>query len=206
MRQSDQTRAFYIRYTNAADMAKVIQAAMGDEVHLAVIEDEKIYGHIDPEEKADVGQGAYKNPDLTVGPRDEAGGTLGAVSGAVKSTATGSGQGNNRPLLAILTVFKRNNCIVARSLDSGLLNEMARIIEALDTPTSQVLLEIKILQLNLDDGFESFFDISFTDTGSSGFAGDYATSLGWGGSSAIGSNTLAFLFDGQKLDARHSIL
>ena len=163
VRQSDQTRAFYIRYTNAADMAKVIQAAMGSEVHLAVIENEKIYGHIDPEEQADVRQGGEAGRELIA-----AAGTGEGVTGELNAAAS-----NTRPLLAILTVFKRNNCIVARSLDSGLLNEMARIIEALDTPTSEVLLEIKILQLTLNDGFESFFDLSYAKEGFSGLSGEY---------------------------------
>jgi hypothetical protein len=65
-RQSDQTRAFYVRYTNAADMAKLIKASMGEEVHLAVIEDEKIYGHIDPEKAAAVSQGSGDTPALSV--------------------------------------------------------------------------------------------------------------------------------------------
>jgi type II secretory pathway component GspD/PulD (secretin) len=201
VRQSDQTRAFYIRYTNAADMAKVIQAAMGEEVHLEVIEDEEIYGHIDPEEEAEVGSGEYDAPQLTTVDRetvtqvsiaqvpayDEGAGVAGKPSA---ETASVNGK---RPLLAILTVFKRNNCIVARSLDGALLNEMARIIEALDTPTSQVLLEIKILQLTLDDGFESFFDFQWADS---------KNSMEVLGSKAIGATTFSHLFSDDQINAR----
>ncbi len=203
-RQSDQTRAFYVRYTNAADMAKLIKASMGEEVHLAVIEDEKIYGHIDPEEDAEVSQGSGKTPTLTVNadkgdmqdvPLLEAGSTGSGKTG-------GSGSKSDKPTMAILTVFKRNNCIVARSLDGGLLNEMGRIIEALDTPTSQVLLEIKILQLTLGDGFESFFDVDWAVASAAGITGDYTTTMGLGGSSSLSSNTLNFVFDSEKLDAR----
>ena len=209
VRQSEQTRAFYARYTNAADMAKVIQAAMGEEVHLEVIEDEEIYGHIDPEEEAEVGDGAYDAPVLGGGTVESsvAAGRAGAGPTAIGRAGFDSPEAartaeGKRPLLAILTVFKRNNCIVARSLDGALLNEMARIIEALDTPTSQVLLEIKILQLTLDDGFESFFDFDYTDSGSMGLTGDFVTELGLGGSTAIGSQTFDFIFDSEKLNAR----
>jgi type II secretory pathway component GspD/PulD (secretin) len=198
IRQSDQTRAFFIRYTNAADMAKVIQAAMGSEVYLSVIEGEKIYGHIDPEEKADVGRGQARAPELS-------GGTAAAHAGPVFSEPgpeAVSGQADEKPLLGILTVFKRNNCIVARSLDAGLLNEMARIIEALDTPTSQVLLEIKILQLTLGDGFESFFEVNYADARSSKVIGDYAAAVGAGGSTIIGANTLDMVLSTDKLNAR----
>jgi len=205
VRQSDQTRAFYIRYTNAADMAKLIQAAMGSEVHLAVIEDEKIYGHIHPEEAAEVGRGTPQHPELM--DRQQTGSTDAVPVPLDKTAPPGpeakaKGMENNRPLLAILTVFKRNNCIVARSLDGGLLNEMSRIIEALDTPTSQVLLEIKILQLNLNDGFESFFQIKYGDSGTTDVTGDYAVGLGLGGSTTISANTLDLVLDTEKLDAR----
>ena len=203
-RQSDQTRAFYVRYTNAADMAKLIKASMGEEVHLAVIEDEKIYGHIDPEKAAKISQGSDDTPTLTVdaGKGDGQDVPLLEATMAGSGMAGGSGSKSDKPTMAILTVFKRNNCIVARSLDGGLLNEMGRIIEALDTPTSQVLLEIKILQLTLGDGFESFFDVDWAVASAAGITGDYTTTLGLGGSSSLSSNTLNFFFDSEKLDAR----
>lgn len=201
VRQSDQTRAFYIRYTNAADMAKVIQAAMGEEVYLKVIDDEKIYGHIDPEEDAEVGAGEYDAPVLTAGnpkksPKENASRFPTPAAGEATIGTTGSEaqpSAAKRPLLAILTVFKRNNCIVARSLDGTLLNEMARIIEALDTPTSQVLLEIRILQLTLDDGFESFFDFEWADS---------KNALDLLGSKAVGSTTFGYVFSNDKINAR----
>lgn len=201
-RQSDQTRAFYIRYTNAADMAKLIKASMGDEVHLAVIDDEKIYGHIDPEKAATISQTSAGEPTLSI-KIDEGGDSLPTL---LKDLVQGSGartpQAGFKPTMAILTVFKRNNCIVARSLDGGLLNEMGRIIEALDTPTSQVLLEIKILQLTLGDGFESFFNINWDVASGTGISGAFASTLGLGGSTTMGSNTLNFAFNSEKLLAR----
>jgi type II secretory pathway component GspD/PulD (secretin) len=86
-----------------------------------------------------------------------------AVSVANTDTAATAESKSKKPLLAILSVFKRNNCIIARSLDASLLNEMAKIIETLDTPTSQVLLEVKILQITLGDEFESFFQFDYGD-------------------------------------------
>jgi general secretion pathway protein D len=79
---------------------------------------------------------------------------------------------------------------------------MGRIVEALDTPTSQVLLEIRILQLTLGDGFESFFDVDWSVATASGITGDYAATLGLGGSTALSSSTLNFVFDSEKLAAR----
>jgi type II secretory pathway component GspD/PulD (secretin) len=207
VRRSEQTRAFYVRYTNAADMAKVIQAAMGDQVRLAVIENEKIYGHIDPEEEADVGGGAAgTGQELAVAAAEAAvpaalpRSVAGKEGEALRQTPHGE-----KPTLAILTVFKRNNCIVARSLDGALLNEMAGIVSALDTPTSQVLLEVRILQLTLDDDFQSFFDFDYTDSGSSGVTGAYDVSAGLLSAGAITSTSLDFVLDGAKLDARISL-
>jgi type II secretory pathway component GspD/PulD (secretin) len=192
VRRSDQTRAFYVRYTNAADMAKVIQAAMGSEVKLEAIEDENIYGHIYPEEKVTIGKS-----DTSVDELSFAQSLAGAVSASGDAEALNAP--NTSPLLAVLTVFKRNNCIVARSLDAELLDEMGRIIAALDTPTSQVLLEIKILQVTLDDNFESFFDFNYIDVGS-----DNRTVLNAGGSTLLGSNTLSYILNTEQLDAQVS--
>ncbi|MFH1020833.1 MAG: hypothetical protein V1782_09545, partial [Pseudomonadota bacterium] len=211
-RQSDQTRAFYVRYSNALDMAKVIKATMGDEVRLTIIDDEKIYGHLDPSEST---SGSSASSSSGSGSSGRAGDTLGLTPGQLEKigvqtataaqTATGdksqTGQ-TTRPLLAMLTVFKRNNSIIARSLDSALLNEMGRIIESLDTPTNQVLLEIKILQLTLDDGFESFFRFDYSDSGSAGSLGNFVTGVALGGASVSGSTAFNFVFDSDKLDAR----
>ncbi|MCG8642526.1 MAG: hypothetical protein MI862_22560 [Desulfobacterales bacterium] len=182
IRQNEHTRAFSIKYTNAADMAKIIQALMGSEVYLSEIEDEKVYGHVDPEADIDL-TGRYEGPDLDNTSnqriifmdrlindrRPDHTGSLKRDTVPVPQTAGSSAEASSpaekpsKPLLAILTVFKRNNSIIARSLDESLLNEMARIIETLDTPTSQVLLEVKILQITLDDEFESFFQFDFGD-------------------------------------------
>nr|WP_306464113.1 hypothetical protein [Desulfobacter hydrogenophilus] len=189
IRQTEHTRAFSIKYTNAADMAKIIQALMGSEVYLSAIEDEEVYGHLDPEEEVDL-DGEYDGPDLDNSSsqrivlmsqlgnqmdrssraqadqqqavQDALSAAAAAVSAANSSDKTTESK-SKKPLLAILTVFKRNNCIIARSLDESLLNEMAKIIETLDTPTSQVLLEVRILQITLDDEFESFFQFNYGD-------------------------------------------
>lgn len=211
VRQTPQTRAFFVRYTNAADMAKVIQASMGKEVYLAAIEDEQVYGHIDPEEDLDVGSGDYDAPELLDTRIRKSGGAQDGALGQpatrgtqrYESTFASSDEGEERrqkeddedePLLAVLTVFKRNNCIVARSLDEGLLNEMGKIIEALDTPTNQVLLEVRILQLNLNDGFESFFDFNYAD--------QIHHTLGLLGTKTVGATSLDYLFEDDKIEAR----
>lgn len=60
---------------------------------------------------------------------------------------------------AIISIFMRNNCILACSADDRILDEIQKLIQKLDTPTPQVLLECKILRFHLNDNFTSFFDL-----------------------------------------------
>ncbi|GAB7079111.1 type II secretion system protein GspD [Megalodesulfovibrio paquesii] len=66
---------------------------------------------------------------------------------------------------AQLTVFPRSNAILVRSVDTRLMADIGALIHKLDTPTPQVLLECKILEVSLSDDFESFFDFSWTPEG-----------------------------------------
>jgi len=60
-----------------------------------------------------------------------------------------------------VTVSRRNNMIIIRSSDSKALEDVRALIRRMDVPTSMVLLEIKILSLDLSDGFRSVFDYQF---------------------------------------------
>ncbi len=66
-----------------------------------------------------------------------------------------------RGTLAYMTVFIPNNSILVCSSDKEIVDEIARIIDALDTPIRQVLLQVKVLEISLGDGFSSLFDIGF---------------------------------------------
>lgn len=159
IRRNEKSRAFWLRYTNANDMAKVIQAAMGAQVRFIDIGSEEVYGHVQEDKEGGAGITVEEEAVLS---RDEkeklmALGLLRAERADVLELA---GQ-IEKEVPAVITVFKRNNTILARSLDENILTEIGRIIEMMDTPTSQVLLEINILQLTLGDRFESFFQIDF---------------------------------------------
>ena len=204
VRRNEKTRAFYMRYTNAEDMAKIIQAVMGAQVEFKSISGEKVYGHVEADSSSGGGGSTTgeAEPVLT-GQDKEKGLALGITEKETDVVALAKKIG--KPLPATITVFKRNNCIVARSLDETLLQEMGRIIEALDTPTNQVLLEVKIFQINLGDGFESFFqmnylDLPHADPGGSFSQGGHALSAlpGLG----LASSTLQYLFLNEHINAR----
>jgi type II secretory pathway component GspD/PulD (secretin) len=203
VRRNEKTRAFYMRYTNAEDMAKIIQAVMGAQVEFKSISGEKVYGHVEADSSSGGGGSIGEvEPDLT--PEDLARLVSQGItekSGDVVALAEKIG----KPLPATITVFKRNNCIVARSLDETLLQEMGKIIEALDTPTNQVLLEVKILQINLGDGFESFFQMNYLDPQQAGAGGSFSQgghALSALPGSELASSTLQYFFLNEHINAR----
>lgn len=57
-----------------------------------------------------------------------------------------------------VTVNRQHNLIVVRTSDAETMERIARLVDDLDRPTPQVLLEMKILQLRVEDSFRSVFD------------------------------------------------
>lgn len=60
-----------------------------------------------------------------------------------------------------ISVFMRNNCVAVRAVQESIHREIEQIVKSLDTPTRQVLLEVKVLKVTLGDGFESFFSMNY---------------------------------------------
>ncbi|WP_300672544.1 hypothetical protein [Desulfoluna sp.] len=202
-RKNESTRAFYVRYTNAADMAKIIAAAMGDQVVLAAVKNEKVYGYLEEDDDPDV---SVEKTERAVNLAEGAG--LIPVS---RILAEDGGEGGRHfakikerhsERLAVITVSKRNNCVVARSVDEAILTEIGKIIEALDTPTNQVLLEMKILQVTLGDKFESFFQMDYEGKGNPGAGGKFFNQLVSMPGLGLSSTTAGYLFANNKLNAR----
>jgi len=171
VRRNEKSRAFWLRYSNANDMAKVLQAVMGSQVVFNDIGKEEVYGHVAEDKKA--GSAITVKEEPTAGSAASIAADLKgfAPEEIRKLLALGNLREGRADALdmheqlakrvpAVITVFKRNNAILARSLDETILEDIGRIIEMMDSPTPQVLLEISILQLNLGDGFESFFQLT----------------------------------------------
>jgi len=59
-----------------------------------------------------------------------------------------------------LTVNYEHSLLLARSADRTALNEIGDIVEALNRPVPQVILEMKILQLDVTDGFVSAVNLT----------------------------------------------
>ena len=62
-----------------------------------------------------------------------------------------------------VTVNRTSNLLLVRTADERAVGEIEKLVLELDRPTPQVLLEMKILELDLADGFKSIFDLSIAD-------------------------------------------
>ncbi len=191
--RNEKTRAFWLRYTNASDIARVIQAVMGAQVEFVDIGIEKIYGHVEEEAAGGGGITGVEREIISKEEKEKLSSLGGVGDGRGDALEVAARLGKDVP--AVITVFKRNNSILARSLDKSILAEIGRVIEAMDTPTNQVLLEMTILQVTLGDGFESFFAINFP--------GNARLSLNTMGDSAgAGDETLGMFFANDNIYAR----
>lgn len=78
-----------------------------------------------------------------------------------------------RQATIFVTVVRRNNQIIVRTGDDNTMLQVAQLIQQLDVPTPLVLLEVKVMSIELDDDFRSVFDFQFSDGSSS--AGGFTT-------------------------------
>ena len=62
-----------------------------------------------------------------------------------------------------VTLNRSHNLVIVRTGDKDAMKAIERLINEIDRPTPQVLLEMKILDVRLDDNFRSIFDIQFNN-------------------------------------------
>ena len=186
----EKRRVFELKYAAAAQVANMIVCLLGDRVVLTGFDQEveDIYSHISGKIELEAEEGVRTKPlvvrkafgiDTEITRRDlereeeirekeEAAEKVEALEREkegiriidIEELLKTKGKGT----MAFMTVFMRNNSIILYSADEKILNEIDELIEALDTPTRQVLLEGKILEITLSDDFSSLFDIDFQST------------------------------------------
>lgn len=93
-----------------------------------------------------------------------------------------------------ITVNRDHNLLFVRTADESALKAVQKIIAATDRPTKQVLLEMKILSLNLDDEFRSIFNF-----GLSGDADGFLSPRGTGTVGTTGAELGNFPLQGGTL-------
>jgi type II secretory pathway component HofQ len=70
-----------------------------------------------------------------------------------------------------VTVNREHNLIIVRTSDMAVLRDIERLIKEMDRPTTQVLLEMKILELNIGDSFNQLFNFEYLSGSGKEFIG-----------------------------------
>lgn len=85
---------------------------------------------------------------------------------------------------------RRSNTIMVRTADAKIMEDIRALIRRLDMPTPLVLLEVKVLKIELGDGFESMFDFQYSDGNNAvGFGESPIPRPAQGGGPVFGSGT-----------------
>lgn len=106
-------------------------------------------------------------------------------------------------------VIKHQNRVLVRTRDVDAMNEIKRIKQQLDVESSMLLMEVKILQIELGDGYESLFDFK-VKSGDFGVAsinavGSVANAL-TSAATALNPPALLATVIGKNFDARLQLL
>jgi len=110
-----------------------------------------------------------------------------------------------------VSIARRQNKLIVRTADVRALNEIRTLVEKLDVPTALVLLEVRVLSVDLTDGQTSFFDYQFTKGNVAGafsngnIASQTPPPLGPGGS-GLRAGDLVFQFVDSAFGARMQLL
>ncbi len=62
-----------------------------------------------------------------------------------------------------VTINRQHNLVIVRTSDAEAMKAIERLVLEIDRPTPEVLLEMKILEVTLDDQFHSIFDLQLTN-------------------------------------------
>jgi len=85
------------------------------------------------------------------------------ASGNTNALETARGQALLGAANIFVTLSRKNNLLVVRTSDVKVMDEIRRMVKQLDVPTPMVLMEVKVLELDITDDFESDFSWSLTD-------------------------------------------
>lgn len=85
-----------------------------------------------------------------------------------------------------LTYNRLHNLLILRSGDEQVIGEIATLIDRIDRPARQVLLEVKILELAMGDSFESAFEFGYSNG---------STSIGFSSGGSINTSGAGGIFE-----------
>ena len=109
-----------------------------------------------------------------------------------------------------VTASRRNNMIVIRTGDPQVMSDIRDMIRRLDVPTPMVLLEVKVLQLSLNNDFTSSFEYEFNKTYNKNATTPTTATAGFPGfnplSAAANADSLSFQVLSDHLNVRIQML
>ena len=89
-----------------------------------------------------------------------------AATGQAKETAQVAESvqaSTGRRVTIHVTVLRRQNKLLVRSADEAAMKEIRELITRLDVPTAMVLLDLRVMRVELGDGFNRAFDYALDD-------------------------------------------
>lgn len=160
-------------YPNAADIGNTIRNLFGTRVYLSISDaDNMVADDLRRRfERFDIVDGRTQGIGL------EGSGNKNGVGGSSSSNSESTQHSTALPIsigidTILVTVLRRQNRILVRTGDDVAMIRIKDLIRRLDVPTPQVLLEVRIVAVEIGDGFESFFDYQGTKRN---VAGAFAT-------------------------------
>lgn len=103
-----------------------------------------------------------------------------------------------------VTVNTEHNQLIAKTSDEGVLKSIASLVEQLDKPQTQVMLEMKIIDVKVGEDFSSLFNFEIKNTK---IQGDSLRPLVLGGAAAMtGGGSLVYEFVSDKVKANIELL
>jgi general secretion pathway protein D len=96
-----------------------------------------------------------------------------------------------------VSMSRKNNMLIVRTSDVKVMDEIRHLVKRLDVPTPMVLMEVKVLELDITDDFNASFEYSFNGRSKavSGSKGENLfADIAQGASSAMDSFTPTFAF------------
>lgn len=106
--------------------------------------------------------------------------------------------------VVFVTVNSEHNQLIVKSSDQGILKSIANLVEQMDIPQTQVMLEMKIIDVKVGEDFSSLFNFEIKD---SKIQGDSLKPLVMGGVAALtGGGSFVYEFVSDRVKANIEFL
>ena len=70
-------------------------------------------------------------------------------------------EGTGNAANIFVSISRKNNMLIVRTSDTKAMEEIRGLVKRLDIPTPMVLMEVKVMELQLDDDYEATFEYDF---------------------------------------------